>query len=92
MKNDESKLADMILQRLAWRELALRFLNSFNPQPDKAIVIANAIVEYDGEIGFPMRYHAHGFVQSAYQIIEHEKTWKPTLEMDEWLMAWKVRS
>lgn len=64
---------DEILQRLGWRELALRFLDSFNPKLRTEVIIANAIVDYDGDIpeDIPLRHHAHEFVRICVNIIEH---------------------
>ena len=78
-----------ILRRLAWREIALRFLDSYNPMPDKAIVIANAIVEYDGNIpDTHMRYHAYEFVSKATARIEHRESTEGRNTIMQWLDKW----
>ncbi len=41
---------DDLLLQLQFRELALRFLDSFNPKLEKAIVIADAILSFDNTI------------------------------------------
>ena len=59
-------------QKIHFRELALRFLDSYNPQPEKSIVIADAILSYDGYVDetIPMRHTAHSFVSKAMRVIE----------------------
>jgi hypothetical protein len=76
---------------LAWRELALRFIDSYNPQPDKAIVIAHCILEWDGELGDNMRRHAHHFVERAVMFIDGpEQVETPKMDdLDKWLIRWR---
>jgi hypothetical protein len=65
----------VILERLHFRELALRFLDGINPQPYRAIVIADAICSYDGDLdeGLPMRHQCHNFVHAAMRIIDRNE-------------------
>lgn len=81
-----------ILDRLHFRELALRFLDGINPQPHKAIVIADAICSYDGDLdeGRPMRYEAHDFVQAALQIIDRDEGASGRL-FGYWLTFWNEK-
>ncbi len=79
----------MILTTLAWRELALRFLDSCNPQPDKAIVIADCIVSYRGPFpeDQPLRHHAHEFFREAEAQIQHGNA--PTdSPIGRWIADW----
>ena len=78
-----------ILERLHFRELALRFLDSYNPQPDRAVVIADAICAFDGMLtdAIPMRHHAHRFVAEAYRIIEQEREGSDA-PFSAWLIWW----
>ena len=61
-------------QKIRFRELSLRFLDSYKPQSDRAIVIADAILSFDGEIDEkqPMRHISHEFVSAALRLIERE--------------------
>ena len=79
-----------VLLRLHFRELALRFLDGMNPQPDKAIVIADAICSYDGEIdtGRPIRYEAHDFFHEALKVIEQKQTMLNGRNFNSWLHVW----
>ena len=76
---------------LGWRELALRFLDSYNPKPERAIVIVNVIVEFDGHIpdDVPLRHHAHEFVRTADTIISQRGTPKIN-PVSEWIRRWCV--
>lgn len=69
-----SKMEERLLKQLAWRELALRFLDSMNPKPNFAIVIVDAICAYRdiGHLGDSVRHHAHFFVTEAIRQIERE--------------------
>lgn len=80
-----------ILQRLHFRELALRFLDSYNPQCDKAIVIADAILSWNGPLDTsePMRYQASDFVRQAVRIIEN--TMEPAGKYSAWLIQWNKK-
>lgn len=79
-----------ILQRLHFREIALRYLDSFNPAPAKSIVIADCICSYDGQLLSisPMRYQAHSFVHSAYRLIEQGQELPVSQPYAGWLTNW----
>lgn len=79
-----------LYRRLAWRELALRFLDSCNPEPDRAIVIANCIVDYDGPMDLekPLRHSAHEFFRMAERLIEHGNVPTEASAMASWIMRW----
>jgi len=65
-------LEGRVLQRLGFRELAFRFVDSFNPPlGPRAIVVADAIVSFDGPLdcGVPLRYQADEFVWEAVRVI-----------------------
>ncbi len=83
---------DRLMKILSWRELALRFLDSHNPQPERAIVVAHAILEWDGDLGDNMRHHAHGFAVQAVRIIEGpDYAAVDTMpEIERWLIRWKA--
>jgi hypothetical protein len=86
-----SKLEEQLLKQLAWRELALRFLDSMNPKPDKAIVIADAICAYRNidYLGGSTRHHAHFFVREAIRQIEQEMSpTVPSTTTYEWIYNW----
>lgn len=78
---------------MAFRELALRFLDSFNPQPKKAIVIANAIVDYDESVGIgSLRYFSHDFVRMAYDRIENDREQERCIPIGDWLNRWHEKN
>ena len=79
-------------QKIRFRELALRFLDSFNPQPEKAIVIADAILSYDSYIDekLPMRHSAHAFVLEATKLIEKGSPPREGI-VGKWLNEWNER-
>ena len=76
-------------QKIRFRELSLRFLDSYNPQPDRAIVIADAILSFDGEIDeqLPMRHISHRFVYAATRLIEKECVLGSS-PMERWISDW----
>ena len=93
---DEHKLS-------AWRELALRFLDGVNPQPERAIVIADCILSFNlvdliAE-ALPLRHHAHAFVQYALRVIEYRtanplatsnSTLTASEQVEEWIWKWNA--
>jgi hypothetical protein len=87
-------MSEDILKRLHFREIALRYLDDFNPAPIKAIVIADCICSYDGPILAidPVRYQAHDFVQAAYRRIEKRQDVPAGNSLStpwaEWLVEW----
>lgn len=81
-----------IVRLLAWRELALRFLDAHNPQPYRAIVVAHAILDWDGELGFNIRNHAHHFTTMAVRIIDGpDQAETPEMtDLEKWLIRWRA--
>lgn len=82
---------DSYLKRLAWRELALRFLDGYNPEPLRHIIICECILSYYGELSdeYPLRYHAHHFVKIAHEVIELKTDPKPEEgNIAKWIRAW----
>lgn len=83
---------DQLVRLLSFRELALRFLDGVNPQPYHAIVIADAIVSFDGvaelDPGIPMRHHAHEFVQEALRVIENKAKFLSDKPFSRWMVVW----
>lgn len=85
-------MAAEIVLRTGWRELALRFLDGFNPQPERAIVIADAIVDFaatgDVDESVPLRHHAHDFVRTAHRLIEQQQDPVASSQIDQWVAKW----
>jgi hypothetical protein len=83
-------MSDDILKRLHFREIALRFLDGFNPAPSKSIVIADCICSYDGPLFYtvPIRYQAHDFVHAAYRLIELKQELPVSTQYGIWLTDW----
>lgn len=83
---------ECLVRLLSFRELALRFLDGINPQPYHAIVIADAIVSFDGvdqlDAAIPMRHHAHEFVQEAMRVIENKATFLSGRQFGRWMVVW----
>jgi hypothetical protein len=82
-----------LVRLLAWRELALRFLNAHTPQPDRAIVVAHAILEWDGDLGENMRHNAHYFTVQAVNIMELDEDYKQlssACQVENWLIRWRA--
>jgi hypothetical protein len=81
---------DDVLKRLHFRELALRYLDSFNPPLKKSIVIADCICSYDGNLNpvAPMRHIAHTFVHGAAKIIENNQLLPADHAFHHWLTEW----
>jgi hypothetical protein len=79
-----------ILLRLHFQEMALRFLDGTNPQPSRAIVIADAICSYDGEIDTtrPVRYEAHEFFHEALAVIQNSQLTPSKKRFNDWLHRW----
>lgn len=66
--------SEVILRTMAFRELALRFLDSCNPMPELSIVIANAILDCPPDRIDPneiLRHQAHDFTTNAVSMIEY---------------------
>ena len=84
-------MSDQILRVLAWRELALRFLDGY--KLEKSIVVADCIVSYDGYLPEfePLRYHAHRFVEEAVALIEHDVHKEPESDATVWITRWNKR-
>lgn len=82
-------MTNEILKRLHFQEMALRFLDGMNPQPDRALVIADAICSYDGPLDTrqPMRYLAHDFLWQAIPVIERRQG-ANNGAFAEWLRKW----
>jgi hypothetical protein len=82
-----------LVRLLAWRELAFRFLDAHNPQPYRAIVVAHAILDWNGELGENMRHHAHHFTVQAVRIIElddaHQQL-SSACPVENWLIRWRT--
>ena len=85
-------VSNEILLRLHFRELALRYLDQTNPQPNRAIVIADAICSYDGpfEENRPMRYEAHDFFHEALKLIEFKQPLSSGRRFNQWLHTWNL--
>ena len=81
----------IVLLRLHFREMALRFLDGMNPQPHKAIVIADAICSYYGHLDLsrPMRYEAHDFFHEALYVIDQAQQPRER-RFNQWLHEWNV--
>lgn len=83
---------DRLVRLLSFRELALRFLDGINPQPYHAIVIADAVVSFDGvddlDAAIPMRHHAHEFVTEALNVIEYKKDFLSGKYFCRWMVVW----
>ena len=95
MKTNNAESAapvDSLVRLLAFRELALRFLDGIVPQPYHAIVIADAIVSFDGIVecdsSVPLRHHAHEFVKEAVSVIESKATFLSGRQFGEWMVVW----
>lgn len=85
------QLQDEILRRLAFRQLATCFLDSYNPKLHKSGVILNCILDYDGPFiaNVPLRYQAHDFVQEAYEQIERNQLpHEESLDIFRWIAEW----
>lgn len=82
----------IVLLRLHFREMCLRFLDGMNPQPDKAIVIADAICSYDADIDTEraMRYEAHDFVHEALKVIQQDQPMLNGRRFNQWLHRWNA--
>lgn len=83
-------MSSELLLRLQFRELGLRFLDSYNPKLDKSIVVADAILSYDGpiETNRPVRHLAHEFVQECVEIIEGKSICLNNKDFHEWITVW----
>lgn len=83
-------MSDNVLRRLHFRELSLRYLDSFNPQLKRSIVIADCICSYDGNLNpeAPMRHVAHTFVHAAVKLIEHNGDIADDHVFKRWLDEW----
>lgn len=81
---------DEILKRLHFRELALRYLDSFNPPLKRAIVIADCICSFDENLNpvVPMRHIAHTFVHGAARLIEQNQPLPDDHAFHRWLTRW----
>lgn len=87
--SDAERANKHLLRVLAWQELAIWFLNEYNPRPERAVVIAHAILEWDGETShLNMRHHAHCFVERAYRIIELGQVLETTEDHHPAMLAW----
>ena len=82
-----------LAQLLAWRELALRFLDSASTPPALGVVMANCILDFPGP--FPktrLRHHAWMFVAECRRLIEQKGAGARCRHMDEsitlWVQAW----
>ena len=89
----EPRLDAVVLLRMHFRELALRFLDSYNPQPVRAIVIADCICSYDGELDdkVPMRHQAHDFVTQAMRAIDRGEPCQYAGRFVDWINNWNSR-
>ena len=77
-----------ILRVLAFREIAMMFLKSYNPRCEKEVVVADAIMAYDGEIpDGNCRYLASDFVRQATSQIESNQPPIDT-EIANWIGDW----
>lgn len=76
-------------QKIRFRELSLRFLDLYNPQPERAIVIADAILSFDGAVDKerPMRHISHEFVNAATRLIEKSSEIGDS-PMERWISDW----
>jgi hypothetical protein len=85
-----SRADEQLLLRLQFRELGLRFLDSYNPKLDKSIVVADAILSYDGPIEThrPVRHLAHEFVQECVGIIEGKSIRSHNENLHHWITVW----
>lgn len=81
---------ERLLLLLQFRELGLRFLDSFNPKLNKSIVVADAILSYDGDINTnrPIRHQAHEFVQECVGIIEKKSVSPQNQFFHDWITDW----
>lgn len=83
-------MSNDILRRMHFREIALRYLDGFNPQPRTAIVIADAICSYDGSLSDvePMRYQSHEFVTESVRVIDSGQSIREGRPFCNWLKKW----
>lgn len=79
-----------LVRILAWRELALRYLESYNPRIEHEMVIVNMIVDYDAYIPYnqPLRYNANNFVETAVRMIEYGKPADRENPATLWIQSW----
>lgn len=85
-------MSSELLLRLQFRELGLRFLDSYNPQLDTSIVVADAILSYWGKIDTsrPIRHLAHEFVQECVGIIEGKSVSSRNAYFHKWITTWNI--
>lgn len=78
----------LTLHRQAWQQLAINFLESFNPKLKREIIIREAILAYDGYLSdVRIRHHAHDFIQKAVRLIELKQPLGET-HTELWLIEW----
>jgi hypothetical protein len=89
---DSTAPVQRLVRLLSFRELALRFLDDVNPKPERAIVIADAIVSFDEVDSLdrlvPMRHHAHAFVDEALRVIEYRSAFLSGRQFGRWMVVW----